>query len=137
MGNRYLQHRQRHRRVHPNRGDGDDRRAALARSRMEGQVDGCELQFFPFGRPFSEGYIAVRVGLARTTQPCESGSGASATRTVRRSDGIEITISASKTTLPIPVPAALVELLVVLTDVPLPRVQASVVPWDGACGGDA
>ena len=96
-------------------------------TRMEDQVDGCELQFFPFGRPFSEGYISVRVGLACTTQPCESGSGASATRTVRRSDGIEITISASKTTLRIPVPAALDELLVVLTDVPLPRVQASVV----------
>ena len=96
-------------------------------TRQDGPVDGCELQFFPFGRPFSEGYIAVRVGLACTTLPCESGSGAFATGTARRSDGIEITISASRTTLHIPIPVALDELLVVLTDVPLPRVQASVV----------
>lgn len=97
-------------------------------TRMNEPVDGCELQFYPFGRPFSEGYIAVRVGLACTTQPCESGAGAPVTRTVRRSDGIGITICASRATLRIPVPAALDELLTVLIDVPLPRVLASVKP---------
>ena len=96
-------------------------------TRMEEPVDGCELQFYPFGRPFSEGYIAVRVGRACTTQSCESGAGGSATRTVHRSDGIGITISVSRATPHIPVPAALDELLAVLTDVPLPRVLASVI----------
>ena len=96
-------------------------------TRMEEPVDGCELQFYPFGRPFSEGYIAVRVGRACTTQSCESGGAGLATRTVRRGDGIGITISVSKATPHIPVPAALDELLAVLTDVPLPRVRASVI----------
>ena len=48
-------------------------------------------------------------------------------RAVRRGDGIGITISVSKATPHIPVPAALDELLAVLTDVPLPRVRASVI----------
>ena len=96
-------------------------------TRFGGAVDRCELQFFPFGHPYSKGYIAVRAGRACTTQPCES-AGVPGMRTLRRSDGLEITIYASRATLSIPVPAALDELLAVLTDVPLPRVRASVIP---------